>query len=128
MMEKMRFNVTNGINRQDIISEMSTSGSTTESNITQAKKRKYEHWVSEEPDFFNFDENNLEHALCKFAKTTGSKGKTYRKARVCKEPDCTRQTIHVCANCGPRCNSDKGCFPNHITAINRKRTRSAFQN
>ena len=70
MTEKMQFNVTNGINRQDIISEMSTSGSTTDSNITQAKKRKYEQLVSEEPEKIYFDENNLEHALCKLAKTT----------------------------------------------------------
>ena len=52
MTEKMQFNVKNGINCQDIISEMSTSGSTTDSNITQAKKRKYEQLVSEEPEKF----------------------------------------------------------------------------
>ena len=127
MMEKMRVNVTHGVNPKDMLSEMSGSAYTSESNVTQSKKRKFEHWVSDEPEKVYYDKNNLEHALCKFVKTRGAKGKIYRKARVCGEPGCTGQTVYFCANCGPRCNSDKGCFLNHIAAIDRKRTRSAFQ-
>ena len=132
LMEKMEINVTHGVDHQDIMSGISTpttdlSTKQEESSVNN-RKRKFEGWIIEQPELIYLDKNNEEHALCKFAKTKGTTGKRYRKARICTEPGCKRQTVFFCCNCGPRCNTEEGCFQKHINLIKRQRTRSSFQN
>ena len=92
LMEKMEINVTHGVDHQDIMSGISTA--TTDISTTQyessvkIRKRKFEGWIIEQPELIYLDKNNEEHSLCKFAKTEGTTGKRYRKARMCREPGC----------------------------------------